>query len=277
MQHLAASDESLASYFRSIKSISLLSREEEEILSRKIAQGDEAARKRLIEANLRLVVRIARSMWNPSLSLIDLIQEGNIGLMKAAEKFDGSRKVKFSTYAAWWIRQAIGRSLVNTGRAIRLPHRKEELIRKVQAEKSIMSQTLQRQPSSSEISEKLGISEKKLNDTLMFAERISGFEALAEQESFSILDLYEDFTYSPETLFDQTMTGEQTKRLLSVLKDRERFVINHRFELGGRKRQSLKRMGSRMGLSPETVRHIEKRALQRLHTEASKGYLYLSA
>ncbi|MDX9827204.1 MAG: sigma factor-like helix-turn-helix DNA-binding protein, partial [Spirochaetia bacterium] len=149
--------------------------------------------------------------------------------------------------------------------------------RKVQAEKSIMSQTLQRQPSSGEISEKLGISEKKLNDTLMFADRISGFEAQTEQDSFSILDLYEDFTYSPETLFDQTMAGEQTKRLLSVLKERERFVISHRFELGGRKRQSLKRMGSRMGLSPETVRHIEKRALQRLHTEASKGYLYLSA
>ena len=96
MQNLAANDESLASYFKSIKSIRLLSREEEEILSRKIAQGDTAARKRLIEANLRLVVRIARTMWNPSLSLIDLIQEGNIGLMKAAEKFDGSRKVKFS-------------------------------------------------------------------------------------------------------------------------------------------------------------------------------------
>ncbi|HAP54587.1 MAG TPA: RNA polymerase subunit sigma-70, partial [Spirochaetaceae bacterium] len=270
-------DESLASYFKSIKSIRLLSREEEEILSRKIAQGDTAARKRLIEANLRLVVRIARTMWNPSLSLIDLIQEGNIGLMKAAEKFDGSRKVKFSTYAAWWIRQAIGRSLVNTGRAIRLPHRKEELIRKIQAEKSIMSQTLQRQPSSSEISEKLGICEKKLNDILMFAERISGFDAQAEQESFSILDLYEDYTYSPETLFDQAMLGEQTTRLLSVLKERERFVINHRFELGGRKRQSLKRMGGSMGLSPETVRHIEKRALQRLHAEASKGYLYLSA
>lgn len=277
MQHLAANDESLASYFKSIKSIRLLSREEEEILSRKIAQGDTAARKRLIEANLRLVVRIARTMWNPSLSLIDLIQEGNIGLMKAAEKFDGSRKVKFSTYAAWWIRQAIGRSLVNTGRAIRLPHRKEELIRKIQAEKSIMSQTLQRQPSSSEISEKLGICEKKLNDILMFAERISGFDAQAEQESFSILDLYEDYTYSPETLFDQAMLGEQTTRLLSVLKERERFVINHSFELGGRKRQSLKRMGGSMGLSPETVRHIEKRALQRLHAEASKGYLYLSA
>jgi len=140
-----------------------------------------------------------------------------------------------------------------------------------------MSQTLQRQPSSSEISEKLGICEKKLNDILMFAERISGFDAQAEQESFSILDLYEDYTYSPETLFDQAMLGEQTTRLLSVLKERERFVINHRFELGGRKRQSLKRMGGSMGLSPETVRHIEKRALQRLHAEASKGYLYLSA
>ncbi len=277
MQHLAANDESLASYFRSIKSISLLNREEEEILSRKIAQGDDTARTRLIEANLRLVVRIARSMWNPSLSLTDLIQEGNIGLMKAAEKFDGTRNVKFSTYAAWWIRQSIGRSLVNTGRAIRLPHRKEELIRKVQAERSIMSQTLQRQPTSGEISEKLGIPEKKLNDVLMFAEHIAGFEAQVDQDSYTILDLYEDYTYSPETLFSETIVAEQTDRLLSVLKERERYVISQRFELGGRKRQSLKRMGSRMGLSPETVRHIEKRALQRLNTEASKGYLCMTA
>jgi len=277
MQHLATNDESLASYFRSIKSIGLLNREEEEILSRKIAQGDDSARTRLIEANLRLVVRIARSMWNPSLSLTDLIQEGNIGLMKAAEKFDGSRNVKFSTYAAWWIRQSIGRSLVNTGRAIRLPHRKEELIRKVQAERSIMSQTLQRQPTSGEISEKLGIPEKKLNDVLMFAEHIAGFEAQVDQDSYTILDLYEDYTYSPETLFSETIVAEQTDRLLSVLKERERYVISQRFELGGHKRQSLKRMGSRMGLSPETVRHIEKRALQRLNTEASKGYLCMTA
>lgn len=277
MQNPAANDECLTSYFRSIKSIRLLTREEEESLSRKIAQGDKAARRRMIEANLRLVVRIARSMWNPSLSLIDLIQEGNIGLMKAAERFDGERKVKFSTYAAWWIRQSIGRSLVNTGRAIRLPHRKEELIRKVQAERSIMSQTLQRQPSSKEISAKLGITEKKLNDVLVFSERISSFESQVDQDTVNVLDMYEDYTYSPEKLFGDHIVKEQTKHLLSVLQKREKSVISQRFEIGGRERRSLKQMGCEMGLSPETVRHIEKRALKRLQEEAAKGYLCLTA
>ncbi|HWR12099.1 MAG TPA: RNA polymerase sigma factor RpoD/SigA [Rectinemataceae bacterium] len=277
MSNLTTSDECLSSYFKSIKGIKLLTREEEESLSIKIAHGDQAARKRLIEANLRLVVRIARSMWNPSLTLTDLIQEGNIGLMKAAEKFDGARKVKFSTYAAWWIRQSISRSLVNTGRAIRLPHRKEELIRKVQAEKSIMSQALNRQPSSKEISAKLGIPEKKLNEVLVFSERVASLESQVDEDTIDLLDMYEDFTYAPEKLFGEHIAREQTVQLLSVLQDRERNVINQRFEIDGRSRRSLKQMGLEMRLSPETVRHIEKRALKKLQTEAAKGYLCLTA
>jgi RNA polymerase primary sigma factor len=272
-----AQDECLASYFSSIKSITLLTREEEEILSRKIAHGDLAAKKRLTEANLRLVVRIARSMWNPSLSLIDLIQEGNIGLMKAVEKFDGTRKVKFSTYAAWWIRQSISRALINTERAIRLPHRKEELIRKVQAEKSIMSQTLKRPPSAKEISIKLGVPEKKLNEVLVFSERVSSFESQVDQDTVSVLDFFEDYTYSPEKLFNQHVVKEQTAYLLSLLQDRERDVINKRFGIDGGGKHSLKQMGGRMKLSPETVRHIEKRALKKLQAEATKGYLCLIA
>ncbi|HCO48933.1 MAG TPA: RNA polymerase subunit sigma-70, partial [Spirochaetaceae bacterium] len=193
------------------------------------------------------------------------------------EKFDGARKVKFSTYAAWWIRQSIGRSLVNTGRAIRLPHRKEELIRKVQAEKSIMSQVLDRQPTTREISAKLGIAEKKLNDVLMFSERISSFESQGEQNQVDLLDFYEDYTYAPEKLFGDYILKEQTARLLSVLGDRERNIINQRFEIGGRRRRSLKQMGGEMGLSPETVRHIEKKALGKMQTEAAKGYLCMTA
>lgn len=277
MQYRSNDDECLTSYFASIKPIKLLSREEEEQLSARIAKGDKAARRRLIEANLRLVVRIARSLWNPSLSLLDLIQEGNIGLMKAADKFDGTRNAKFSTYAAWWIRQAIGRSLVNTERTIRLPHRKEELIKKVQAEKSIMSQTLNRQPTAKEISAKLGISEKKLDDVLVFAERVSGFESPGDQDSISLLDVYEDYTYAPERIFGETIAREQAARFLSSLQPRERNVINQRFGIGGRDRRSLKQMGGEMSLSPETVRHIEKRALKKMRAEAEKAYLCLSA
>jgi RNA polymerase primary sigma factor len=277
MNHLAANDACLSSYFKSIKPIKLLTREEEETLSRKIAAGDEAARRRLIEANLRLVVRIARSMWNPSLSLIDLIQEGNIGLMKAAGRFDGERNVKFSTYAAWWIRQSISRALVNTERTIRLPHRKEDLIKKVQAEKSILSQTLKRQPTTKEISEKLGVDQKQLDDVLFFAEKIGSFEAAPDQDVPGLIDLYEDFTYSPERVFGDLVIKEQSSHLLSLLQGRERAVLGERYELEGAPRVSLKKMGSRMGLSPETVRHIEKRALKKLQAEAAKGYLCLSA
>jgi RNA polymerase primary sigma factor len=277
MNHLAANDACLSSYFKSIKPIKLLTRDEEEVLSRKIAAGDKAARKRLTEANLRLVVRIARSMWNPSLSLIDLIQEGNIGLMKAVDRFDGRRHVKFSTYAAWWIRQAISRSLVNTERTIRLPHRKEELIKKAQAEKSILSQSLKRQPTTKEISEKLGVDEKQLDDILFFSESIGSFEAATDQDSPGLIDLYEDFTYSPETVFGDIVLKEQTRHLLSLLEEREKAVLSERFELEGSGRVSLKKMGGKMGLSPETVRHIEKRALKKLQDEASKGYICLSA
>ncbi len=272
-----ALDECLSTYFASIKPIKLLSREEEQELSRKIAAGDSAARKRLIEANLRLVVRIARSMWNPSLSLLDLIQEGNLGLMKAAERFDGSRKVKFSTYAAWWIRQAIGRALVNTERTIRLPHRKEEMIRKAKAERSILSQSLKRQPTSAEISSRLGLGSRQLEELLQLAEGPSTLEPGGEAETASILDMYEDFTYSPEREFDRAMAKDSAKILMDSLHARERAVITSRFELDGSGRLSLKRMGCKMGVSPETVRQIEKQALAKLRAEASKGYVYMSA
>jgi RNA polymerase primary sigma factor len=277
MNNLAKNDECLSSYFKSIKSIKLLTREEEEMLARKISQGDQRARERLIEANLRLVIRIARSMWNPSLSLVDLIQEGNIGLMKAAEKFDGTRNVKFSTYAAWWIRQSISRSLINTERTIRLPHRKEELIKKIHAERSILSQTLHRQPTTKEISDKLGIAEKKLNDIMVFSERIGGFESQVDQDTVNLLDMLEDFTYSPESVFDDITIHEETRDLLATLQKREREVVCQRFEIDGAERTSLKQMGATMGLSPETVRHIEKKALTKMRQEAEKNYLCLTA
>ena len=270
-------DESLKNYFDSIRNIALISREEEEHLSARISEGDLDARRRLVEANLRLVVRIAKTMWNPSLSLVDLIQEGNIGLMKAAEKFDGTRHVKFSTYAAWWIRQSIGRSLVNTERTIRLPHRKEELIRKVQRERGTLSQNLMRQPTASEVSSRLGISISAYDDAMRYAERVSGFEVGADTDAMGVLYRFEDCTYSPERLFIERMRKAQTRRMMGVLQPRERHVVRQRFELEGGTRKSLKQMGREMGLSPETVRHIEKKALGKLRDEAHKGYLCLTA
>ncbi|MEW6548664.1 MAG: RNA polymerase sigma factor RpoD/SigA [Spirochaetota bacterium] len=277
MNNLARNDECLARYFRSIQHIKLLTREEEETLARRIAGGDREARQRLIEANLRLVVRIARSMWNPSLSLIDLIQEGNIGLMKASEKFDGARKVKFSTYAAWWIRQSISRSLINTERTIRLPHRKEDLIKKIQAEKSILSQRLHRAPTTREISIHLGVEERKLQDVMQFSEHVGGLESTVDHDTVSLLDTIEDYSYAPDRIFEDIEIREETKKLLATLKDRERFVVQQRFELDGVPRKSLKHMGSFMGLSPETIRHIEKKALSKLRRAAERNFLCVPA
>lgn len=277
MTHITENNESLVSYFKSIQSKRLLSRDEEASLSRKILKGDTAARQALIEGNLRLVIKIAKSMWNPSLTLVDLIQEGNIGLMKAAEKYDGKRNVRFSTYASWWIRQSIARSIINTGRTIRLPHRKEAMVKKIQAVKSVMSQELKREPSAEEIAARVGIEMKDMEQILVFTERVCNLENLVEEEELSILEKYEDYSYSPERLFEKAFLQQQTARILAELKEKERLVVSRRFELGGQKRPSLKQMGKEMNLSPETVRHIEKRALQKLKTEADKGLLYLTA
>jgi len=143
---IADDDEGLELYFESIRKIPLVSRQEESILAGKIAKGDKTALNRLVEGNLRLVVRIAKSMWTPPYSLLDLIQDGNIGLVKAAERFDATQNVKFSTYAVWWIRQSISRSMVNTGRQIRLPHRKEDALRRINAIKVRKSLEISRTP-----------------------------------------------------------------------------------------------------------------------------------
>jgi RNA polymerase primary sigma factor len=278
-------DETLSAYYRSIRQIKLLTKEEEETLAHRIAKGDNQARQRLIEANLRLVVRVARSMWNPALSLTlaDVIQEGNIGLMKAAQKFDGDRNVRFSTYAVWWIRQAINRALINTGRTIRLPHRKEQLIKKIHAERNVLSQTLKRTPTLSELSTRLGLPEEKIEELLSLSAQVASFDPPVDYDegeladSFGVLDTYEDFTYAPERAFDRVVLKEQTETLLSTLSDKERYVVEQRFELNGKSRKSLKKMGKDMNISPETVRLIEKRALKALQNEVEKGYLCLTA
>ncbi|HOV93576.1 MAG TPA: RNA polymerase sigma factor RpoD/SigA [Spirochaetales bacterium] len=278
-------NETLAAYFQSIRKIKLLTKEEEANLARRVAQGDKKARQRLVEANLRLVVRVARSMWNPSLSLTlaDMIQEGNIGLLKAAEKFDGNRNVRFSTYAVWWIRQAISRALINTGRTIRLPHRKEQLIKKIHAESNVLRQSLKRNPTRSELSVRVGLPESKLEELLSFSAQVMGLDFHAESEidevvePFGVLDTYEDFSYAPERAFDQIILKEQAEALLLKLPEKERSVLEQRFEFNGKTRKSLKKMGKEMHISPETVRLIEKRALKALKNEAEKGYLCLTA
>jgi RNA polymerase primary sigma factor len=267
----AYSDESLELYFDSIRKIPLVSRQEEAILAGKIAKGDKAALKRLVEGNLRLVVRIAKSLWSPPHSLLDLIQEGNIGLVKAAERFDAGKNVKFATYAVWWIRQSISRSLVNTGRQIRLPHRKEDALRRINAIKMRKSLEISRTPTEEEVAQEMGCSEAEVSAILHMGDQPVALEQAGEDE-LSVLDVYEDWRYNPEREIEKSNIAWQSSWLLSTLPMREREVVSRRFGLGSGREQSLKAVGSVVGCSAETVRHIEKKALQSLwHTAARVG------
>ena len=266
------SSESLKAYCASIRAIGLLTTEEEKDLSDRIAKGSEQARARLIEGNLRLVIKIAKSYRNSGMPLVDLIQEGNIGLIKAAERFDGARNVRFSTYAAWWIRQSIMRALVNTGRIIRLPHRKEELLKHIQASIGIMSQKLKRNPTTAELASELNLPEAELNELRSMAGTPSTLERDNEEEG-SLLEVYEDFSYSPEVEFEKAYLREETEKLLMELEAKERDILATRFELFGRARKTLKQMGAELGISPETVRQAEKRAVSKLRHVAESREL----
>lgn len=254
----------LKAYYDAIKRVPLLSAEEEQALSRRIARGDERARRRLIESNLRLVVKIARSFVTQDMPLIDLIQEGNVGLIKAAEKFDGERSVRFSTYASWWIRQSITRALVNSRRAIRLPHRKEELLKRIQRTYNSLTQRLQREPSSAEIAAELAVPEESVSAVLEMSANLVSLENDADEESGGVIDVYEDYSYSPDAELFKAYTREETLRMLEILLEKEKRILLYRFEFFGGERYTLKRIGTELGISPETVRQIEKRALKKL-------------
>jgi len=261
-------EDGLRSYYSAIKRIPLLTAEEERNLSLRVFAGDEEARRRLIEANLRLVVKIARAYVTPDMPLLDLIQEGNVGLIKAAEKFDGERLVRFSTYASWWIRQSITRALVNSRRAIRLPHRKEELLKRIQRTYSILTQALQREPSAREIACELRVPESVVADVIGMAASLVSLETEGSEDSGSIIDVYEDYSYSPEGELMKSCSRAETFEMLESLLEKEKHILMYRFEFLGGERQTLKSIGAKLGISPETVRQIEKRALRKLKENA---------
>ena len=271
-------EDSLKSYYESVKRIPLLTADEERDLSIRIQNGDEAARAKLIESNLRLVIKIARSFANFDVSLIDLIQEGNAGLIKAAERFDYRKNVRFSTYASWWIKQAITRSLVNTRRAIRLPHRKEELIRRIHKAHAALSQLYSREPSYEELATELGISAANVREALDLSGGVVPLEVEKDDdEGGSIIDVYEDLSYSPDQQMEKECERERTLSLLEELMERERTVLMYRFEFFGAKKSTLKVIGQSMGISAETVRQIEKRALRKLREKNDEYQSYLGS
>ncbi|MDR1466060.1 MAG: RNA polymerase sigma factor RpoD/SigA [Treponema sp.] len=258
-------------YYKRIKTIPLISFDEELELSKRIMQGDDSARKRLVEANLRLVIKIALSYIVCEVGLMDIIQEGNVGLIYAADRYDYKKNVHFATYATWWIRQSIARYFVSSQRLIRLPERKEKLFRTIKRASRQLNQELMREPSPEEIADELGISVRDvkliLNATGDFApleiENIEAGEA-------SLLNLHEDYTYNPEVEFVRKASKEAIIYFLKVLKEKERRVIMYRYQLNEKGGRTLKCISAKMGLSMEAVRQIEKRALKHLRQEIAK-------
>lgn len=271
-------DDVLKTYFDQIKAAPLLTFEEELELSRRIMQGDEAARQRLIESNLRLVVKIAKAYMSNDVSLLDLIQEGNLGLIHAAQKYDFKKQVRFSTYASWWIKQAITRSLANKRRTIRLPHRKEEALKKIQKAYNTLSQLYMRRPSTDEIAAEVGLPQEEVEYIMNIANGMVSLDADAgDEDSTALIDLCEDYTYSPDVEFMRNSVREDTLKFLEKLMEREKKILMYRFRFFGGDRYTLKEIGDEMGISPETVRQIEMRALRKFKEEAAdlKEYVYI--
>lgn len=269
-------DDSLKVYFSQIKNTPLLSYEEEIELSKRIQKGDEEASRRLIEANLRLVVKIAKNYVNTDVGLMDLVQEGNIGLLRAAGKYDYRKEVRFSTYASWWIKQSITRSLSNKRRSIRLPHRKEDALRKIQKTYTFLSQKLMRKPSIEEISLDAGLKRRDVIEILNFSNGTVSLDSEINSESGTLHDVCEDYTYSPDAELLEKSMHQDTIQFLEKLMEKERKILLYRFSFYGGRRYTLKKISNEMGISPETVRQIEIRAIKKLkeHAEPLREYIY---
>jgi RNA polymerase primary sigma factor len=268
-------DNVLQTYFDRIKGIPLLGFEEELELSRRIQKGDGIARQRLIEANLRLVIKIARAYLSPNISFMDIIQEGNIGLMRAVDKYDHVKNVRFSTYAGWWIRQAINRFMVNKRRVIRLPHQKEEVLKKIQWAYHRLSQNLMRQPKTSEIAAEIGVPAGDVEYLVGIANGFISINGNSGEETSAMMDIYEDYTYSPEQALMRQVSRDLTMEALNRLKDREKRILMYRYQLNGNEHYTLKRISAKLGISPETVRQIEMRALRKMRSQAEELKAYI--
>lgn len=269
-------DDNLHSYFEQIKKAKLLTFEEELALSKRIQAGDERAKNQLIEANLRLVVRIAKSYITPEVLILDLIQEGNLGLMRAVSKYDYRKAVRFSTYASWWIKQSIVRALSNKRRVIRLPHRQEEKLRKINKVFNNLSQVLMREPSLAEIAKEIGLEQEEVAAVLASSGSVASLDSRSGDESVNLHDVVADQSYNPDRELMRKTLREDTVRFLQTLAEKERRILLYRFSFVGGKRYTLKKIGDELGISPETVRQIELRALKKLRTYSDdlKEYVY---
>lgn len=256
----------LETYLREINSTALLTAEEEKELARRISQGDIEARDQMVRANLRLVVNIARSYVGKGLSLQDLIEEGNLGLLRAVEGFDPNMNTRFSTYASYWIKQSIKRALVNTAKTIRIPAYMVELLAKWRRATNRLQDELGRPPSHEEIARYMGLPRKKLN---IIKKAIRVYNALPQpdpdDEGWSIDEIVMDSRCkTPDTEMVETDDLQQVMELLDKMDPREAAVLRMRFGLDNEEPKTLKEIGERLGLTRERVRQIENEALAKL-------------
>ena len=266
-------DDPVRMYLKEIGRIKLLTPEEEQEIAKKMAEGDEDARKRMSEANLRLVVSIAKRYVGRGMQLLDLIQEGNLGLMKAVGKFDYTKGYKFSTYATWWIRQSITRAIADQARTIRIPVHMVETINRVLRTSHSMVQKLGREPTTKEIADELHIEESKVEEVLKIAQEPVSLETpIGEEEDSHLGDFIQDDEASqPSEEASYTLLREQLEEVLSTLTPREEQVLRMRFGLTDGKPHTLEEVGKEFDVTRERIRQIESKALRKLrHPSRSK-------
>jgi RNA polymerase primary sigma factor len=261
--------EALKTYLKEIRKIPLLTAAEEVSLSKRIRmrKSDEQARKKMIRSNLRLVINIAKKYTYLGIPLLDLIEEGNLGLMKAVDKFNHRKGYRFSTYGAWWIKQSITRSIIEQGKMIRVPVYMNEMITKWKKTKELLAQKLKRIPSDREIAKKLKLPQEKIEQINFWTSTsTSSLDApIGEEGESEVIDLVEDLsTDHPDSGIERMMDKERVASLLDQMNSRERKVLDMRFGLATGRPYTLAEVAKKMGISRERVRQIEEEALKKL-------------
>lgn len=278
----AFADDSVRLYLREIGKIPLLTPEEEAKLAQRIVKGDKKAKDKMVESNMRLVVSIAKRYGGRGLDFLDLIQEGNTGLLRAVEKFDPSKGFKFSTYATWWVRQAITRAIADQARTIRIPVHMVETINKVLRTTRKLTSELNREPTNEEIAKALDMEPEKVDYVMRIKQDIASLDASIGREGDDEDSVLGDFVEdeerdSPEDSAANQILKEQLSEIIATLTDREQKIIRLRFGIGGGRPHTLEEVGAEFDVTRERIRQIEAKALSKLrkNKETKKLHEYL--
>ena len=265
-KEFASLDDSVKMYLKEIGSIPLLTKEQELSLAKKVSEGDELAKQKLVESNLRLVVSVARKYLRKGMPMLDLIQEGTLGLIKAAEKFDYTKGFKFSTYATWWIRQGITRAIADQARTIRVPVHMVEKINKLSNVSMTLSKELGREPKPEEIAKEMDMPVSKVVEVINISQKPKSIESTIGKEDDTELEevIADEKTLSPEEIVTTSLLKEQIEEVLQTLSEKEKGVLELRFGLHDGERRTLEEVGKAFNVTRERARQIENKALRKL-------------